>query len=82
MFQSDTEVLNIQVFLLRWEGEGEGEREGVIGAGSKKLLVLYDHEPQFYFKGKITKHRKKVEDDSKNIYHPHPFENGSLSIEY
>lgn len=53
-----------------------------MGAGSKKLLVLCDHEFQFYTKGKKTKHRKNMEDDSKDIHHSHPFENGSLSIEY
>lgn len=52
MFQSDTEVLNIQVFILRWEQGGSGGRQGLMGAGSKKLLALCDHEPQFYIKGK------------------------------
>lgn len=89
MLQSDTEIFKCFFEESRWGGrEREREREkgrgreGVMRAGSKKLHVLCNHEPQFCIKGKKKVTWKNMEDDSKDINHSHSFENGGLSTEY
>lgn len=48
--------------------------------------MLYGHATQIYTKKKEKKNhnkdRKKMEDNSGDIYHLHPFKNGSLSTAY